>query len=257
MLSAVVLTKNEERHIVDCLESLSFCDEIIVIDDYSDDRTIEIIKGSFKTKNIKIFKRKLNFDFATQRNFGLQKVSHEWALFIDVDERVSSFLQNEIMQAIKNPLNNHKAYAIRRIDVVWGKKLLYGETGNVRFIRLAKKDAGRWLGKVHEIWRIDGSVGQFDNPIMHYPHPTIAEFLQEINFYTSLRAQELFERGGKAYWWSIILYPKAKFFLNYILKMGFLDGLPGLIFALLMSFHSFLVRGKLWFLWQKEERRLF
>jgi hypothetical protein len=98
---------------------------------------------------------------------------------------------------------------------------------------------------------IKGDTEIFDNYILHFPHPTISEFLEEINFYTSIRATELYENGIKTSLFQIIVYPKAKFFVNYFLKLGILDGLEGLVFAILMSFHSFLVRGKLWLLWKK------
>jgi len=87
---------------------------------------------------------------------------------------------------------------------------------------------------------------------MHYPHKSVSEFLREVNFYTNLRSEELYSQGVRTYFWAIILYPKAKFLLNFFLKRGFLDGIEGLIFAVIMSFHSFLVRGKLWLLWQKK-----
>ena len=134
---------------------------------------------------------------------------------------------------------------------MWGRELKYGEIGNINLLRLVKKEKGEWVGKVHETLKIKGKVGEFRNPLMHYSHEDITQFLKEINFYTDLRAKELFDKNFKAYWWSIIIYPIGKFILNYVLKRGFLDGLHGLIFAILMSLHSFLVRGKLWLLSQK------
>lgn len=137
---------------------------------------------------------------------------------------------------------------------MWGKELRHGETGNIKLLRLAKKDTGRWEGKVHEEWKVKGEIGTLKNGIEHYPHKTIAEFLKEINYYTDLRSKELYEKRVKANFFSIIIYPKVKFFQNYILKLGILDGMEGLIFAILMSFHSFMVRGKLWLLWDKKEK---
>lgn len=247
MLSAIILTRNEEQNIVDCIESVSFCDEIIVIDDYSQDRTVELSKR----EKAHVLKRALKGDFATQRNFGLDQAKGDWVLFIDADERISSALRNEITSLIINRSSLINGYSIKRRDNMWGRELRYGETGNIKLLRLAKKNAGRWEGKVHETWRINGEIEELQNSILHYPHPTVVEFLEEINFYTDLREEELYEKGTKSYWWSIILYPKTKFILNYFVKQGFRDGIPGLVFALLMSFHSFLVRGKLWLLWNK------
>ena len=135
---------------------------------------------------------------------------------------------------------------------MWEKELRHGETANVKFLRLAKRNAGQWEGFVHEEWQVKGQIGQLKNPLLHYPHQTIKEFLADINFYTTLRAEELYQRGIKTRFWQIILYPKAKFMRNYFLKLGFLDGIRGFLIAMMMSFHSFFVRGKLWMLWQKK-----
>lgn len=250
MISAIVLTRNVEKNIIDCLESLVFCNDIIVIDDNSSDRTVELAK---KMK-AKVYTRPLDNDFFSQRNFGLDKAQSEWVLFIDADERISASLQNEILSVISSQngeLLNLCGFRIKRVDFMWGKKLKYGETANIRLLRLARKNSGQWQGKVHEVWKVKGKVGELRHPLLHYPHKTIKEFLEDINFYTNLRAQELYEKGVKADFWSIILYPTVKFFVNYILRRGFIDGIPGFVFATIMSFHSFLVRAKLWLLWQK------
>lgn len=248
MISAVVLTKNEEKNIEACLESVCWCDEKIVIDDHSEDKTVEIAKK----KGAKVFPRFMENDFADQRNYGLEKAKGDWVLFVDADERVSSALWYEIMQHTSDSIDNYSGYYIRRQDTMWGRVLKYGETGNIRLLRLAKKDTGKWKGKVHEEWKVRGKITILKNPLDHYPHPNVTEFLREINFYTDLRAQELFSKKIKSNWFTIIAYPKGKFILNYFFRFGFLDGLPGLVFALLMSFHSFLVRSKLWLLWKKE-----
>lgn len=246
MITAVVLTKNEEKNIVDCLESLSFCGEILVIDDNSDDRTEEIAKSL----NAKVIKHDLNNNFSAQRNFGLEKAKGEWILFVDADERINTQLIKEIINVISS--NSYKGYFIKRDDTIWGRKLKYGETGGIKFIRLAKKGSGIWEGKVHEEWKINGRIGILSNSLDHYPHQSIGEFINEVNYYTNLRAEELHANHIKVNWYSILLYPKIKFLLNYFLRLGFLDGLQGFIFAIMMSFHSFLVRGKLWQLNQKK-----
>ncbi len=250
MISAVVLTKNEENKIIDCLESLVWCDEIIVIDDFSDDRTVELIEN-LKNKKIIVFRRRLLDDFSQQRNFGLEKASNNWALFVDADEQISPSLQYEILSHLTSPLQNYAGYFMPRRDVMWGRVLNHGESGATRLLRLAKKSAGKWKGIVHERWIIKGQTGELVNPLLHLPHQTLHEFLREINYYTSLRASELYKNRSKSSFWSIILYPKTKFVVNYFVKMGFLDGIEGLQLAIIMSFHSFLVRAKLWLLWQK------
>ncbi|SRR5258708_5060892 len=247
-ISAVILTKNEEKNIGACLSTLQWCDEIIVVDDNSTDSTIEIAKKLGGT----IYSRSLNNDFAQQRNFGLHKAKEEWVFFVDADERITPSLCDEIIQYADMPITQYAGFYIRRLDSMWGRILQHGETGDIYLLRLAKKNAGKWEGKVHELWEVKGKAGRLRNPLMHYPHPRITDFLKEINFYTALRAEELFQQKVNVSFWQIILYPKAKFFINYFVKFGFLDGTAGMVSALFMSMHSFLVRAKLWQLWQKE-----
>jgi glycosyltransferase involved in cell wall biosynthesis len=250
-ISAIVLTKNEEENIIDCLEGILFCSEIIVIDDNSTDRTRELVKNFAKIHSkVKLFTRELGIDFSAQRSFGIEKATNDWIFFVDADERITADLGTEIKENVL-PNSDFSGYLIPRTDFMWGKELKHGETGNIKLLRLFNKKDGSLKGTVHESWETKKLVGRLSNPILHYPHPTISEFLREINFYTDLRAQELYKRKVKANYFTIIAYPKAKFIVNYFLKLGILDGVPGLVHAVLMSFHSFLVRGKLWLLWQK------
>jgi len=244
MISVVILTKNEEANIVDCLESVAWCDEIIILDDYSTDRTLQVIKN-FNSR-VKIFQRSLNNDFSAQRNYALSKAKNNWVLFIDADERLSNGLSGEIKDFLEQKEADVNGFYVKRKDIIWGKELRHGETGNIKLLRFAKKGSGVWKGKVHEVWQIRGILGNFKMPLLHYPHQNIYNFLREINYYTDLRAKELYDNGIRSNFYQIIFYPKAKFLLNYFLKLGFLDGIEGLVFAIIMSFHSFLVRAKLW-----------
>lgn len=244
MITAVVLTRNEETNIVDCLESIDWCDELIVVDDNSTDRTLQVIKNF--NPRVRIFQHELQGDFSAQRNFGLSKAKGEWVLFVDADERLSNGLKGEIMDYLSSKNKSYDGFYVQRKDIIWEKELRHGEVGNIKLLRFAGKGKGKWEGKVHEVWQIDGRIGEFRMPLLHYPHQTIANFLSEINYYTDLRAKELYASGIRASFYQIVLYPKAKFFLNYFFRLGFLDGVEGLVFAIMMSFHSFLVRAKLW-----------
>ncbi len=253
MISAVVLTKNEEKNIIGCLESLRWCKEIIIIDDYSEDKTIknvQMFKCSNVQKNIQIFKRHLDNDFAKQRNFGLQKAKEEWVLFVDADERVSPVLAAEIQKKVLK--SKYDGYYLKRRDFFGKRWLKHGETANVKLLRLGRKNAGKWKQRVHEVWEIKGKIGMLKSPLLHYPHPTVGEFLKDIDFFSTLYAQELFVQGVKFSFFRLIFNPLGKFLLNYIWRRGFLDGTPGVIVALMMSFHSFLVRAKLYQLWKKQ-----
>lgn len=247
MISAITLTKNSEKTIKNTLTSLSFCEEVIVIDDDSKDGTKKIAQSLKAT----IYEKKLNNDFSESRNFGLSKAKYDWVLFIDSDETVSPQLQEEIKKAIT--AQEYDGYKIPRVDIFDSKILQHGETGNMKFLRLGKKSKGKWKRTVHETWDIEGKIGELSKPILHSPHPTVKEFLSEINTYSTLHAEELKKEGKKANVFTIVAYPTGKFIQNYIFKLGFLDGTAGFIVATMMSFHSFLSQGKLWQLNQPKE----
>lgn len=246
-ISAIILTKDEEENMRECLNSLRWCNEVVIIDDGSNDNTLKIASGFVA----RILNHPLKKDFSQQRNYGLLKAKNEWVLFIDADERVSEALASEILKIKDSTPNVNNGFYIKRRDFMWGRELKHGEVGNIKLLRLAKKESGKWIGKVHEVWKIKGIVGELNQPINHYAHASISNFLEKINHYTDIRAKELYEKNVKSFWWSIIIYPTGKLFLNYFFKLGFLDGIEGLIFSLMMSLHSFFVRAKLWFLWQR------
>lgn len=247
MLSVVILAKNEERHIKDCIQSVSFAGEIVVIDDLSVDDTRRIAKDF----GAKVYKRSLDDDFAAQRNFGLEKASGEWVLFIDADERVTSNLKDEIVQVIDNPFIHKEGFYIKRKDFLWGKEIGYGEIGNTKLLRLAKKSSGKWKRKVHEQWNILGRTGTLKYALNHYPHPSFREFLKDVNRMSTLHAEANKKEGKKSNVLKIIFWPKGHFIVNWILRRGFVDGVHGFVVALVMSFHSFLAWSKLW-MYQKD-----
>ncbi len=247
-ISAVVLAKNEERNIERCIASLLWCDEIVVIDDNSKDKTV----SKAKKYKVKLYQRSLHNNFAQQRNFGLENASSEWIFFVDADEVVTDRLQKEIVSIIHSE-NTLNAYSFKRKDTMWGRELSYGESGNIRLIRLGKKGSGMWKGNVHERWNVKGPVGALTESLRHYPHQTVYEFVSEINYYSTIRAKELYKKNVSAHGIDLVIYPKAKFIYNYFLRLGCMDGIEGFLLAVMMSFHSFLVRAKLWLLWQEKK----
>lgn len=245
MISVIVLSHNNEDSISRTLESLSWCDELIVIDDFSTDATIERVKKY--TKNI--FEHQLNGNFASQRNFGLTKAKGEWVLFVDSDEVVSAYLAKEIQEAVKIDCSG---FYFKRQDWFLGKQLRHGETNRVRLLRMAKKNAGTWERAVHEEWKVGGVIGELSHPLHHFPHPDVAQFIEEINRYSTINARFLYSKKVHVSWWHIVAYPAAKFFVDYFWYLGFLDGTAGAVVAIVMSFHSFLSRAKLWLLWHSK-----
>lgn len=192
-------------------------------------------------------------DFSIERNKLLSGVSTDWVLFIDSDEVVSSDLEKEIKSRIESPKSSYySAYRIKRLDNFLGLLLKHGETGNASFVRLAKRDWGSWQGAVHEKWVGKGLVGTLKSPLFHTPHPSLSSFVEKINKYSSLAAQERYDNGIRSSFTQIILYPVAKFISNYLLKLGFLDGVPGLIHSLMMSWHSFQTHTKNYLLWHQK-----
>ena len=241
-ISAIILTKNEGKNLGECIRALTFCEEIIVIDDYSSDKTVEIARGL----GAKVFQRSLDGNFAAQRNFGLEKATNKWVLFIDSDERVSHELKEEIEKEVPAPNNSHLGYFLKRDDYFFGKKLKFGETASVSLLRLARKSAGKWMRSVHEVWEVQGRTKTLKNPLEHYPHQSLREFINDINFHSGLHAEANHQEGKHSSLVKILFWPKLHFFKNYFLKLGFLDGTEGFVLALMMSLHSFLAWSKLW-----------
>ncbi|HJX59226.1 MAG TPA: glycosyltransferase family 2 protein [Patescibacteria group bacterium] len=240
-ITAIILCKNEEQNIADCLRSLKFCNEIVVVDDKSSDNTAEIAKSC----GARVYERELGEDFSAQRNFGLKKATNEWVLFIDADERVTEKLASEIAKIIKQE-SDFSGYYIKRQDVIWRKTLKHGEFGSIKLLRLARVDRGKWVRKVHEHWIIQGKVGSLENALMHYPHATLREFISDVNWQSGLHAEANAREGKRSNLFKSVFYPKLKFLNNWITKKGFLDGTEGFVAALIMSFHSFLAWSKLW-----------
>ena len=247
-ISAVILAKNEERHIKKTLESISFCDEVILIDNGSTDRTVEIVEKSGAI----IYGNHLKEDFAALRNFGLEKAVGEWVLFVDADEEVTEELRKEIEEVVRHEIKGKRkvnAYYIKRRDFFWGRELRYGEVKKARdtgIIRLVKKNSGRFEGKVHEVFVTKGKTNTLESFLNHYPHQTVSEFLERVNYYSTIRAKELLSNHHKSHLREIIGFPLGKFILTYFFKFGFADGAAGFAYAFFMAFHSFLVRVKLY-----------
>ncbi|MCX8009047.1 MAG: hypothetical protein N3A54_05110 [Patescibacteria group bacterium] len=171
---------------------------------------------------------------------------------MDSDEVVSEELQKEIRQVIQT--TDATGYMLKRQDILFGKPLRFGETANVRLLRLGKTGCGVWKRSVHEVWEITGSIRSLHHPLLHYPHETLRAFIDDVNRYSTLHARELYKERKRASAFDIVAYPLGKFVYNYVIRQGFRDGTRGTILAFMMSFHSFLARGKLYFLYQKNTK---
>lgn len=246
-ISLILITKNESENLKkwsDWLPKLKTINELLVVDDNSLDNTLDIAKSlATKSLSVKTFSRGLDNDFSSQRQFAVTKSTNDWILWLDADEAPSDKLITYINNIDTNLYYN---YAFKRHDIFLGHQLQHGETSSLYFLRLFNKKQGKFINKVHEIWSSTKSVKNIDLPIIHQSHSNLTSFFEKINLYSEIRAKELFDQKTKTSLFQIIFYPKAKFIHNYFLRLGFLDGTPGIIMALGMSFHSFLVRSKLW-----------
>lgn len=247
MITAVILAKNEQKNLQELIPTLSFCDEVIVVDNDSSDGTSEIAK--------KLGARILHSSstrFSELRTLASKAARNPWILHIDADERISSKLQSEISEVIQS--GKHQAYSIPRIDMFWGRPVKYGETLEARLkgiIRLVQSDAGHWIGDVHEVFTSKKSVGKLHNHIRHFSHKGIEDFLVTVNIFSTKRAEELYKNGIRLWGIHIIFPPLMKFFYTFFILGGFLDGARGFVYSFMMSFHSFLSRSKLYLLQNK------
>lgn len=239
-ISAVILATNEERTIGKALDSVTFADEVLVVDDHSTDTT-KIIATK---KKAKVLAYTGADDFSLRRNFALSNTKHDWVLFLDADEQLSDELRTEILQLPDNPAQS--AFSVRRIDYFWNKRVSHGELHNARFDRLVHRGRGTFTQPVHEFWRTKGQVQPLHGELKHFPHKTIAEFLNKINHYSTLNAKFYFDNGRKINAFDIVVTPIAKFLYTYFIQLGFIDGVAGFVYSFMMSFHSFLTRAKLY-----------
>lgn len=238
----VILAKNEENNIEGCVDSVKgWAGEVIVVDDESGDKTSDMARK----KGARVIKRKLMGDFAAQRNFGLAKSRGGWVLFLDADERVDRRLRDEMLAETARTEN--AGFYLRRTDVMWGRNLNYGETGRVRLLRLARREVGKWERRVDEKWVVKGETGELSAPLYHYPHQTVSQFLEEVNFKSSLNAEQFYEEKKRIGGWEWGK-PVVKFVVSWLWWQGWRDGGAGMAVAVVMSLHSFLVRGKLYLL---------
>lgn len=249
MLTAIILTKNEERNIKDAVQTVAFCDEVLVIDNGSTDQTIELARqaGARVMHNA-------SSKFSKLRNDAENAANGAWLLYIDADERIPAALCDEIKAAVEQPTAD--AYFLRREDVFWGKPLHHGEVRNAYIkglIRLVRKGSGTWKGDVHEFFDTKGKTARLNNTLRHYAHTGIKDFLESINLYSTLRADELYVSKASVGMLDLTLRPAMKFIYTYFILAGFRDGAGGFVYSFMMSFHAFLVRSKLYLKYGKAQ----
>jgi len=227
-LSALVITYNEAENLPGLLEGLDFAGEIIVVDSYSTDNTIEILK---KYPHVSFVQRHFK-NFSDQRNFALSLAKNNWILFTDADERIPDNLQREIAHELQSPQDT-VAYAIKRQFFFKDKPLRFSGYQSNKAIRLFRKDHGKYDHNklVHEVPLISGKVKILKNKLDHYSYKDQVSYQKKIDSYARLRAQELFLMGLQPNAFHFYLKPAYRFVRHFILRLGFLDGRSGFIMS--------------------------
>jgi len=237
MLSVVIITLNEEKNVRACLESVKWADEIIVMDSFSQDKTVEIAKQYTS----KVYQHKFLGD-GPMKNFGIEKASNNWILVMDADERVSPELRTEIEEVLQSPqcdgyYTPYKVYFL-------GKWIKHCGWWPQYHLRLFRKDRGQFDDLLaHAKVVIKGKTCKLQNLMLHFTCDNVSEYVNKINSHTNLIAGEK-NRGSSLL--KAVLHSWTRFFTMYFIKAGFLDGKEGFIVSALLSYYVFIKYLKLW-----------
>ena len=240
-ISASLITFNEEKNIEGALQSLTWADEIVVVDCGSTDATVEICRRYTD----RIFHRNWT-GFVDQKNYAVAQARHDWILSLDADERISPELTLEIAQLRGTGLLN-PGYRMPRVTFFMGRWIRHGDWYPDHQLRLFDRRRGRWQGgRVHESFKTESPPGQLRNEIHHYTYRTLSDYLKRLENYSTLAAQDYSSQGRRATFWKIAGNPPVAFLKSYLLKRGFLDGIPGLMVAILGAVSVYFKYAKLY-----------
>ena len=233
-ISATIITFNEERNIARVLESLRCCDEVLVLDSGSNDRTVEIA-----TKLGAHVVEASWHGYAAQKNIATELAANDWILALDADESVSEALEAEIWQ-IKKAGPDAAGYSMPRLAQYLGRWILHSGWYPDRKVRLFDRRKAHWVGKfVHESVKVEGRIVHLQSNLLHFTCDSLSQHLRSMDGYTTLAAQEIVSRGIKVNLSRMLFDPIWTFFRTYIVKLGFLDGAEGLAIAYMAALYNF------------------
>ncbi|HXS94345.1 MAG TPA: glycosyltransferase family 2 protein [Candidatus Limnocylindrales bacterium] len=234
-ITATIITLNEERNIARAIESLRCCDEVLILDSGSTDRTVELARN-LDARVLEAGWR----GYAGQKNWAAEQATHDWILSLDADEALSEPLEAEIL-ALKKCGPRFDGYTMPRLAQYLGKWILHSGWYPDRKVRLYNRAKGKWVGDfVHESVTVPGRVGHLDGNILHFTCESLAEHVKTMDRYTTLAAQEIAARNIHVPITKMIIDPAWTFFKTYFLQRGFQDGVEGLTIAYMAAFYTFL-----------------
>jgi glycosyltransferase involved in cell wall biosynthesis len=238
-ISATIITFNEERNIARVIESLRCCDEILVLDSGSNDRTVEIAT--------KLGARVVEASwhgYAAQKNIAAELATHDWVLSLDADESLSEALEAEIWHIKKNG-PEFDGYTVPRLAQYLGKWILHCGWYPDRKVRLFDRRKAKWVGQyVHESVQVEGRVGHLKSNVLHFTCNSLSEHLRSMDTYTTLAAQEIVARRRHVPFSRLLFDPMWTFFRTYVVKQGYLDGVEGLAIAYTAALYNFVKYAK-------------
>jgi glycosyltransferase involved in cell wall biosynthesis len=247
-ITACIITYNEERNIRDCLRSVEWADEVVVVDSYSKDRTVEIAR-EFTDK---VVRREWN-GINDQRRFAQDQAGHEWVFNLDADERASAELAREIA-SLDLESRDIDGYLVPRRAFYLGRWIKHGGWYPDYKLRLYRKAKGRFLDNdPHDTVELDGRTAKLRGEIEHYTYRDISDQLAQIQKFSTTRAEQFMHSGRKFSYLQLLFRPPWKFFNTYILRLGLLDGMAGFIISALSAYHVFVTWAKFWELTRKPE----
>ena len=241
-LTALVHTLNEADQIADCLSTLDWADEILLLDSFSTDGTVELVREHFP--RVRIIQREY-LGAAAQKNFGLDNVTNDWVLVVDADERVTPELRDEIRRTLESP--RHWAYWIGRTNYVLGRRVRFSGLQRDGVRRLMHRGHARYPNKrVHADLVVDGPVGRLSAKFTHYYIRSFDHQVAKMTRYAGWAATQLYPEGRQASVFGILGHSLARFVRDYVLNLGIVDGVPGLVTVGLHTYYTFWKYAKLW-----------
>jgi len=225
-ISALAITYNESLHIEKFIERLSFADEIVIVDSFSTDNTVALAE---KHSKVRLVHREFK-NFSDQKNFAISQAANDWVVFFDPDEEITSSIENEIKQVLQNP--SAVAYSIKRQLYFMGKKIKYSGFQTDWVIRLFHKEHCQYDGNlVHETINTQGKVEKLKSKLPHHTYKSYEDYTAKLRHYSSLQAETAFKKGKKVTLYHFLVRPAYRFWHQYILRLGILDGKEGFILA--------------------------